>query len=60
MDDLNEDLEIYNCYSKNDFSEMCKMIKRVMETNHITPLNLWGLPKRASDSDIYQDDQLSE
>lgn len=53
-------IEVYKCFSKDDFLKIVEMTKKLQHTKHVSPHALWGFKIRDSHTDVYNEDELSE
>ena len=51
---------VYLSYSKEDLSEFFKFVNYLKTHPDYSPINLWRLPVKQSESDVYEDSCLSE
>ena len=51
--------EIRN-YSRKDVESNCKYLAKFKDSEHIKPHNLWDIPKKTHNNEVYENGELTE
>ena len=60
MNDYFTNSGVYLGYTKQDLVEYAKFVSHVKTRQELDPVNLWNLPFKKPQSDVYEDCCLSE
>ena len=57
---FHEDNEVYLCYKKEDILTIWELTNRFKNSKYFDSHNLWDIPYKTTEADVYEDGQLSE
>jgi len=60
MQDVFENSSSFKLYSKEDVSSILGIVDKLKNTHHLTPYNLWDIPKKIHNKEKYDDGELSD
>jgi len=59
-DNLRQEAESYKYYEKSDFINCCAVINRIKTSKYGSLHHVWDIPTKTTESDVYQDGELTE